>query len=103
LHLLKVDVEGMELQVLQGAQESIRKFRPLIYIENDRKEKSAELIGMLRSLDYELYWHLPPLYQANNYRECSDDIFPNIVSFNMACIPKERAGEIQTNLPKVNA
>jgi FkbM family methyltransferase len=103
LHLFKIDVEGMELQVLQGAQESIKRFRPLIYVENDRKEKSAELISMLRSLDYDMYWHLPPLFQANNYRECSDDAFPNIVSFNMACIPHERAGEILTNLPKVDA
>ena len=101
LHLLKIDVEGMELEVLQGAETSIRKFRPLIYCENDREDKKAALNAYLRSLDYDLYWHHPPLYRRNNYNDSPDNLFPNIVSFNMACIPKERSEQVQTNLPKV--
>lgn len=31
--LLKLDVEGMELSVLSGAEEAIMKFRPLIWVE----------------------------------------------------------------------
>jgi FkbM family methyltransferase len=101
LHLFKIDVEGMELQVIQGADAVIKKFRPLIYVENDRKEKSAELIGALRALDYDLYWHLPPLFHPDNYREDKENVFENIVSFNMACIPHERAGMTKTNLSRV--
>ena len=102
LQLLKIDVEGMELEVLQGADASIKKFRPLIYIENDRKEKSADLISALRALNYDLYWHLPPLYHPDNYWENEKNIFENIVSFNMACIPHEHADKVKTNLPKVD-
>ena len=102
LHLLKIDVEGMELDVLQGAETTIRKFRPLIYCENDRQEKSAALIAFLRSLDYDLYWHTPPLFREQNYRECTENIFGGTVSVNMACIPKERASQVQTNLQKVD-
>ena len=39
---IKVDVEGMELPVLQGAAENLRKYRPILYVENDRAEKSQE-------------------------------------------------------------
>jgi len=39
-HLIKVDVEGMELDVLEGASSTLRQFRPLLYVENDQPEKS---------------------------------------------------------------
>jgi FkbM family methyltransferase len=33
LRFLKIDVEGMEWEVLKGGQESIKRFRPLVYFE----------------------------------------------------------------------
>lgn len=33
LDLLKIDVEGMDLSVLRGAEKSIRKYKPVIFVE----------------------------------------------------------------------
>jgi FkbM family methyltransferase len=33
IDFIKVDVEGMELNVFRGARESLKKFRPMIYFE----------------------------------------------------------------------
>jgi FkbM family methyltransferase len=63
LRLLKVDVEGMELEVLQGRGEMIATAARFLYVENDRKEKSPELIRYIASLGYEMYWHHPPLFK----------------------------------------
>ena len=52
--LIKVDVEGMELSVLRGGQGLIARHRPLLYVENDRQEKSAALIRFIASLGYDL-------------------------------------------------
>jgi len=38
--LIKIDVEGMELDVLEGALETIKKNRPVIFIEVWKKEKN---------------------------------------------------------------
>jgi FkbM family methyltransferase len=35
---MKIDVEGMELDVLQGAKSTVERFRPRLYIENDHME-----------------------------------------------------------------
>ena len=74
-HFFKIDVEGMELQVLRGAEATIRKYRPVIYTEADRADKNAALFDYLRSLDYRLYWHEPPLYNPDNYFHNPENVF----------------------------
>jgi FkbM family methyltransferase len=89
LKFLKIDVEGMELQVLEGATQTIQKHRPLLYIENDRQDKSQALIEKIWELEYEIYWHLPALFNADNFAKHKENLFGNIVSVNMLAIPKE--------------
>ena len=45
----------------QGAVETIRRLASIIYAENDRKEKSAELIEFLFQPNYRCYFHASPL------------------------------------------
>ena len=97
--LIKIDVEGMELEVLQGAQDTIMTHRPLLYVENDRPEKQRALVSYIRDLDYDPYWHIPMLYNPKNFRGHAENIFGNVASFNMACCPSER--EVKTNLDRV--
>ena len=42
LDFIKIDVEGMEADVLRGAAALIRRHKPVIFAENDRPEKSPE-------------------------------------------------------------
>jgi len=86
-HLIKVDVEGMEQSVLEGAGETISRFRPFLYVENDREEHSASLIEHMLNLDYRLFWHLPPLFRPGNFFEQPNNVFGNIVSVNMLAVP----------------
>jgi FkbM family methyltransferase len=85
---MKIDVEGMELDVLAGAGNTLQRFRPRLFVENDRPEKSAALIEHLLGLDYRLYWFFAGLYSADNFFGDQEDIFPGIVSDNMVCIPR---------------
>lgn len=87
--VIKVDVEGMERDVLEGAYETIRSCRPVLYVENDRLEKSQALMEYLSLLGYEYQAHRPPLFNANNYRHNDNNVFPNVVSINMVCIHRD--------------
>jgi FkbM family methyltransferase len=99
--LLKVDVEGMELAVLQGAAATIRAIRPVLYVENDRPASSAALVKFIDSLGYDAYWHRPPLFNPNNFFGNAQNVFPNIVSINMVCVPKGTpvAGSARVEVP----
>lgn len=88
LQFIKIDVEGMEIDVLKGAKNIISTFKPIMYIENDRIEKSQELIELLFSYNYDLYWHLPKLYNKRNFTNNEKNIFSNLISVNMLCIHK---------------
>lgn len=88
-HFIKIDVEGMEGEVIAGAEKTIAKWRPMLYVENDRVEKSAALIEQIMRLDYRLYWHLPRLFNSRNYFGATENVFGNLVSANMLCIPRE--------------
>ena len=86
--LIKVDVEGMELSVLKGARELILRSKPVLYVENDRPHLSDVLIKYIDSLGYECFWHWPPLFSPDNFFKNSENVFDNIVSKNMICLPK---------------
>jgi FkbM family methyltransferase len=61
-HFLKLDVEGMEVEALAGAAETVRAFRPVLFVENDRRERSVELVSLLISWRYRVYWHVSRLF-----------------------------------------
>lgn len=87
--LIKVDVEGWECEVIRGAAKTIARFRPLLYVENDRADRQGELIDLIDGLGYRQYWHTPPLYSPNNYNGVQHNIFGPVASCNMFCIPRE--------------
>ena len=94
LRLIKIDVEGAESEVIDGAAETIRRLRPILYVENDRKEKSAALIARIQYLGYRLWWHTVFLYSPRNYRGNAENVFGRVASKNMICLPKENGGSV---------
>ena len=90
LDFLKADVEGQEIQVLMGAEATINRCRPLIFVEDDRQENSAALHAWLTAHGYRMYRHLAPLYNPVNFRGYRVNVFANTVSIDLLCVPKDR-------------
>ena len=87
-HLLKADVEGMEADVIRGATETIKAHCPALYVENDRREKSPDLIELLLGLDYRRYWHFTRLFNPDNFPGEAENEFGEVISMNMIGMPK---------------
>jgi len=85
---MKIDVEGYEKEVLLGAADTIARCRPIMYIEDDRVEKSAALRAHITSLGYTIEVHEPTLYRKENYFGLERNVWnKNYVSKNLICRP----------------
>jgi FkbM family methyltransferase len=93
--LIKIDVEGMELDVLAGAKATLARCRPILYVENDRAHKAEALVAQLQEDGYRMWWHTPPLYNPANFLANPHNVFGNVASFNMLCLPREMATHVQ--------
>ena len=80
--------------VVQGAKETLKRCRPNLYLEADRRDKLPQLLQLLFDADYKIYWHIPPLFNADNAFDVKEDIF-NIISINIICLPKESTMSVQ--------
>ncbi|WP_211828398.1 FkbM family methyltransferase [Kistimonas asteriae] len=56
IELIKIDVEGHELRVLQGAKNTIEQHKPIILFEEACiREGSSEVIDLLRTYEYRFF------------------------------------------------
>lgn len=86
--LLKIDVEGMEQEVLTGAQATISKLRPILFVENNFKDLSQSLIQTLWDMGYTLYWFWTIHFDPNNYFNKPQEIM-NMYDVNILAFPSE--------------
>ncbi len=109
--LIKVDAEGMDSDIIQGAKDLIKRCQPYISMEANYTKEGKEVLKLLRDLGYEIYEADCALYsRENDFRivrniflqygegtqKYTDGVvsaekgFVNIVSFNWLCVPRSK-------------
>ena len=64
--LIKIDVEGMEMEVIKGAESTIKKSMPYLYYEDNTPDNpNKELHHYVKSLGYRLYWHFAHYFRPD--------------------------------------
>lgn len=56
INFIKLDIEGAEYPALLGAKNSISKFKPIIYLENNDKKNFKLIINFLKKSHYSYYF-----------------------------------------------
>lgn len=94
LDLLKIDAEGLELNVLQGATQTIQRFQPVIFVEI--QEDSAEILfNYLKSLDYVPFWACTERFQEKNFYAAKQANFG--ADANFLALPKNIVNNAKIN------
>jgi FkbM family methyltransferase len=102
--LMKVDVEGMEMDVFKGASKTVEKFRPAIYFEQTGGKALGEISNYFCQLSYSMFWHVANPYNANNFLKDSHNIFGGTCEVNILAIPNEKRNSlsgIQSELSEI--
>lgn len=94
-HFVKVDVEGMERQVLEGAVRTIERFQPVLWVENDRAENSRDLVEFIYSIGYEAFWFVNFLFNPKNFENNAVNLFSDTINANLLCKPVNQPCEIR--------
>ena len=51
---IKVDVEGAEFEVLNGARKLLEKYRPIIFLDTHNRAAHAATVTLLKEMDYDI-------------------------------------------------
>lgn len=87
---IKADTDGSEHRILIGAEQTIAHFRPILYVEWDKPEAYPDMLEWIAERDYRIYLHKPRLFNPNNFAGNKTNVFGNLVSQMLLCIPNER-------------
>ena len=94
VNLIKVDVEGMERKVLEGAAATIKRARPVLFVETTTVNH-REVIEILRDYRYDCWWHIATYYNGDNFFHNPEDVFSDIhPESNLLCFPREESARI---------
>lgn len=88
--LIKLDVEGMELDVFSGAKATITRHSPVIYFEQVADRNFKEIWQFFHEMNYALFWHAANPFNSRNYRRNRNNIFGGTIEINVVAIPNDR-------------
>ena len=87
-NFIKMDVELMEMDVLKGGEKFIKKFRPIMWIENHEIYPN-EINKYLLANNYVPYWAYTVYFNKSNYFINDKNYYKNLSTLNTLAIPKE--------------
>ncbi len=94
-NLIKVDVEGMEVDVLTGATATLERLKPVLFVENNTIEGSRPLLEMLKSLNYVAWWHIRSYFNPTNFFGNTQNVFESIQpEANLLCFHKDTPADV---------
>jgi len=75
IDFIKIDVEGMEKEVLLGAEKTLSLYKPNLLIEMQDATKNKFVFNFLKNYGYKMYWFPVATFNSNNFKGYTVDFF----------------------------
>jgi FkbM family methyltransferase len=73
--VIKIDAEGMESVVIQGAADTIRLLEPVVYAECNSVAEGLKSLSQLKKIGYEVRLHVVDAFAPDNFFGVKENIF----------------------------
>ncbi len=91
-HLVKIDAEGMEEDVLAGMAATIQRLRPVIYVECNTVDIGVATLRAIPWSGYRFFLVRTAAYNPSNYRRHKENFFGVARESSILCVPEETLG-----------
>jgi FkbM family methyltransferase len=99
---VKIDAEGLDVEVLRGASRILHRDRPALFVEA-APPTFTELFALLNNNDYEAYWYCSQLFDSENVKSNTENIWfkPGYIflSADIFAVPRDVGWDIQGLTP----
>jgi FkbM family methyltransferase len=89
VRLIKIDVEGMECDVLRGAVRTLRRCRPVVSVECNSAEAGAAVLTLLADAEYTFSINRTAAFNPANHRANPMNRFGATTESSILCLPRE--------------
>lgn len=96
LRLLRVANPTMQDQVLEGAQETLWRLRPLLYIRVADHALTGALVARARTYGYRCWWHVTRDFNPANFAGEPVNLFLDDTRLNLVGVPEEAEVDMGT-------
>ena len=90
IDVIKLDVEGMERSVLDGAVKTIMRDRPIVFCECNSLTAGYGILEFCHLRDYAVYGFLASAYNPKNFNGVEENIFGSAKELALLLIPREK-------------
>jgi len=84
-NLIKIDVEGMEFNVLDGAADTVERYHPVLFVEH--KKPDPGVIAWIKNRGYQLFWFASPFFRPDNFYGATEDLHPGHGDVSILAVP----------------
>lgn len=101
--LIKIDVEGMEHEVIKGAKNLILRDKPILYLECNNVENSSFALDFAKENGYAIYGYIFQAFNSANFNNNRMNFFGDAKEMGLILIPTDLVYKYENEILNLGA
>ncbi len=89
IDFIKIDVEGMEFDVLSGGLKTIQRYKPIIFLEVNSLQNSSCIIDFSNDINYSVFGNFNYAFNAENFNHSVKNMFGQAAECGLILIHRD--------------